>query len=240
MPVDILLVILATSIVQSIFGVGVLLFGTPLLLLLGYEFIDVLSVLLPISICISCLQVIKHYDYIDAAFYKNVLIYCIPLVVVFLLIVTTVKIKIGLWIGAFLLFVALENFLPFIDNALKSIVKYERVYLMLTGLVHGLSNLGGSLLTVIIYSKKYPKDKTRVTSAACYATIALFQLTTLLLVGHDFKVSFADKITLMHIGVLMFLGIEEILYNRIDNEKYSKIFAVFLFASGVSLIMKSL
>ncbi|MEQ1531715.1 MAG: hypothetical protein ABL925_20575, partial [Methylococcales bacterium] len=136
MPVDILLVILATSIVQSIFGVGVLLFGTPLLLLLGYEFIDVLSVLLPISICISCLQVIKHYDYIDTAFYKNVLVYCIPVVVMFLLIVTSVKINIGIWIGGFLLFVALESFLPLIDNTLRAIVKYERIYLMLTGLVH--------------------------------------------------------------------------------------------------------
>lgn len=240
MPIDILLVILATSVVQSIFGVGVLLFGTPLLLLLGYQFIDVLSVLLPISICISCLQVIKHYDYIDAQFYKKVLLYCIPLVVVFLLIVATIKIKIGLVIGAFLLFVALESFVPLIDKTLRSIVKYERIYLMLTGLIHGLSNLGGSLLTVIIYSKKYPKDKTRVTSAACYATIAASQLATLLLVGHDFKVSFSDKITLMHIGVLMFLFVEEFLYNRIDNEKYGKIFAVFLFASGISLILKSL
>jgi len=240
MPVDILLVILATSVVQSIFGVGVLLFGTPLLLLLGYDFIDVLSVLLPISICISCLQLLKHHEHIDMVFYKKVLWYCVPLVVIFLLIVTSVKINIGVEIGIFLLLVALEKFSPFIDKSLQSIVRYERTYLMLTGLVHGLSNLGGSLLTVIIYSKKHPKDTTRVTSAACYATIALSQLITILIVGHDFKVSFADKITLMHIGVLMFLFIEEILYSRIDEKKYSKIFAGFLFASGISLIIKSL
>lgn len=37
MPADILLTVVATSVVQSVFGVGVLLFGTPLLLLLGYH-----------------------------------------------------------------------------------------------------------------------------------------------------------------------------------------------------------
>lgn len=240
MPVDILLVILATSVVQSIFGVGVLLFGTPLLLLLGYGFIDVLAVLLPISICISCLQVIKHYDQIDMTFYKKVIVYCIPFIVLFLIIISTSKVNIGLYIGVFLLFVALENAVPFIDNALKSIVKFERIYLMFTGFIHGLSNLGGSLLTVIIYSKKYPKDKTRATSAACYATMALFQLATLLLVDYEYTVSFSDKITLMHVGVLNFLFIEEVLYKRIANEHYSKIFAAFLFASGIALILKSL
>ncbi len=84
MPVDILLTVVATSVIQSIFGVGVLLFGTPLLLLLGYGFVDALGVLLPVSIAISALQVLRHYEDVDAGFYKNVLIYSIPLVVLFL------------------------------------------------------------------------------------------------------------------------------------------------------------
>jgi len=61
MPIDILLTVVSTSVIQSVFGVGVLLFGTPLLLLLGYEFVDALGVLLPVSIAISTLQVLRHY-----------------------------------------------------------------------------------------------------------------------------------------------------------------------------------
>ncbi len=99
MPIDILLTVVSTSIIQSVFGVGVLLFGTPLLLLLGYEFVDALGVLLPVSIAISALQVLRHYEDIDTGFYKNVLIYSIPLVVIFLLLVATVKINISLVIG---------------------------------------------------------------------------------------------------------------------------------------------
>ena len=63
MPVDILLTVIVTSIIQSVFGVGVLLFGTPLLLLLGYDFIDALIVLLPIYIAINALQIFKHHQY---------------------------------------------------------------------------------------------------------------------------------------------------------------------------------
>ena len=78
MPVDILLTVIVTSVVQSIFGVGVLLFGTPLLLLLGYDFLDALITLLPISIAINSFQILKHYNHIDLSFYKNVLFYTIP------------------------------------------------------------------------------------------------------------------------------------------------------------------
>jgi len=240
MPVDILLTVVATSVVQSIFGVGVLLFGTPLLLLLDYGFVDALGVLLPVSIAISVLQVLRHYEDVDTGFYKNVLVYSIPLVVLFLVVVTSVKVNISLVIGPLLIFVALKNFSTVIERALLSVVKYERIYLMAMGLVHGISNLGGSMLTVIIYSKHYPKNKTRVTAAASYATVASCQLATLLLIGSEFTVSFADKISFIQIAVVMFLLTEEMLYNGIDNEKYSKIFAAFLFASGILLITKSL
>jgi len=239
MPVDILLTVVATSVIQSIFGVGVLLFGTPLLLLLGYDFVDALGVLLPVSIAISALQVLRHYEDIDVGFYKNVLIYSIPLVVLLLLVVTTIKINISLVIGVVLIFVALESFSAAIKKTLQSIVKYEKTYLMAMGLVHGVSNLGGSLLTVIVYSKKYSKNKTRVTAAASYATFALCQLATLFVMGSEFTVSFADKISFVQIAVVMFLLTEEMLYIGIDNAKYRKIFAAFLFASGILLTIKS-
>ncbi|MBL6985849.1 MAG: TSUP family transporter [Methylobacter sp.] len=240
MPVDILLTVVATSVVQSIFGVGVLLFGTPLLLLLGYGFVDALGVLLPVSIAISALQVLRHYEDVDSGFFKNVLFYSVPFVVLLLLLVTTVKVNISLVIGVILIFVALESFSTAIEKALQSIVKYEKIYLMAMGLVHGVSNLGGSMLTVMIYSKKYPKNKTRVTAAASYATFALCQMATLFFMDSVFTVSFADKMSFIQIAVVMFLLTEEMLYNGIDNEKYSKIFAVFLFVSGILLIIKSL
>lgn len=240
MPIELLLTIATVSIIQSIFGVGVLLFGTPTLLLLGYSFVEALGVLLPVSMAINTLQVLQHYKDLDTVFYKNVLTYSVPLVVTFLALVTTVKINVTPLIGMLLIFVALKSILPFIDRKVQAIVKYERLYLMVMGVVHGVSNLGGSLLTVIIYSKHYPKDKTRVTAAASYATVALCQLLTLLWVGSEFSLSYFEKISLVQVGTVMFLLTEEMLYNKIDNDKYSKLFAIFLFISGSLLILKSL
>jgi uncharacterized membrane protein YfcA len=100
--------------------------------------------------------------------------------------------------------------------------------------------LGGSLLTVMIYSKNYSKDTTRVTAAACYAVFAVFQLLTLLVMQTEFTIAYSTKAALVQVGMLTFLFIEETLYGNIDNEKYSRIFAIFLFLAGLALIAKSM
>jgi len=238
MPIDILLTVIATAAIQSIFGVGVLLFGTPVLLLLGYDFINALSVLLPISIAINCLQIIKHYQFIDGKFYKNVLIYSIPFIVLFLFFVSTAKINIGLLVGVFLVLVALKNFSPKVEQLLEKMVKYERSYLAVMGLVHGLTNLGGSLLTAIVHGKQYEKNTTRVTVAVCYATFAVFQLLTLFVIGSHFALSYSDHMSFLQVGVVVFLLTEELFYASIDNKKYTQLFGVFLLISGVLLIFK--
>ena len=238
MPVDILLTVVATAVIQSIFGVGVLLFGTPILLLLGYDFINALSVLLPISIAINSLQIIKHYQFIDVSFYKNVLIYSIPLVVLFLFFVSTAKVNIGLLVGGFLILVALKSYFPVIEQTLEKTLKYERSYLAAMGLVHGLTNLGGSLLTAIVHGKSYEKNATRVTVAICYATFAVFQLATLIFIGTNFELSYADNMSFLQLGIIVFLLTEEMVYSAIDDKKYSQFFAAFLLISGILLIIK--
>lgn len=240
MFLDILLTITVTAAIQSVFGVGMLLFGTPILLLLGYSFIDALSVVLPISIAISLLQVVKHVEHIDKVFFKNVLRYCVPVIVLFLALIASVKINVGFIMGIFLLLVALKSFLPKIEQSLQTIVKYEKLYLLMTGFIHGVSNLGGSLLTVIIYSKNYPKNTTRVTAAACYAVFAIFQLLTLLIMQSEFTIPYDMRAFFVQIGMVTFLIIEKILYGNINNEKYNRIFAIFLFAAGAALIAKSM
>ena len=51
-----IIIIILLSIFQSIFGVGLLVIGTPVFLQLGYDFFTVLNILLPFSIIISFLQ----------------------------------------------------------------------------------------------------------------------------------------------------------------------------------------
>jgi len=240
MSPDIMLAVVGTAIIQSIFGVGVLLFGTPLLLLLGYQFIDSLIILLPISISINLFQIIRHYSLIDRKFYKNILIYTIPFVVLFLFLIASSKINISLIIGLFLLFVALKSYSKQVESILETLVKYERSYLAVMGIIHGLTNLGGSLLTAIVHGKGYTKDVTRVTVAAAYATFAVFQILTLLFSVKSYDGLFTENMIYLTVALMVYVWAEEMVYVQIDNAKYSKIFAVFLFVSGVLLIGKSI
>ncbi|MCR4291133.1 MAG: TSUP family transporter [Candidatus Scalindua sp.] len=259
LPLDIsvytLIVIIITSTVQSVFGVGVLLFGTPLLLLQYEKLTLVLPIVLPISIAINIFQVVKHYKYIDIDFYKRILFITIPFVIIFLALVLFLEAKfknvgIGIFVGMFMLFVAVKSYSRKIEQILKAFVKYEKTYFAVMGIIHGLTNLGGSLLTAIVHEKNYPKDTTRVTVGVSYGTFALFQILTLLLAiigiisipgfaADNMNISFSNVIYLM-VGVIIFLLTEKFLYTNIDNEKYSKIFAVFLFVSGILLIVKSM
>ncbi|MBT3878676.1 MAG: TSUP family transporter [Candidatus Scalindua sp.] len=259
MPLEIsiytLIVIIITSTVQSVFGVGVLLFGTPLLLLQYEKLTLVLPIVLPISIAINIFQVVKHYKYIDTDFYKRILFITIPFVIVFLALVLFLEAKfkhlgIGIFVGLFMLFVALKSYSGKIERILKAFVKYEKTYFVVMGIIHGLTNLGGSLLTAIAHEKNYPKDTTRVTVGVSYGTFALFQMLTLLLAvigvisipgfaADNMNISYSNIIYLI-VGVVIFLVTEKFLYTNIDNEKYNKIFGIFLFISGILLIVKSL
>ena len=71
-------------IVQSIFGVGLLLFGTPSFLLLGYDFANTINILMPVSILISLIQFFRS-KIKDRNFIIQYNIYCLPYLIVFLI-----------------------------------------------------------------------------------------------------------------------------------------------------------
>lgn len=241
MPIqlDILAAVVVTATIQSLFGVGVLLFGTPILLVLGYEFITALAVLLPISLSVNLLQVSKHHAHIDRRFYWKVLTLSVPCIVVFLLLITRATLNIGPLIGIFLIIVALKSVSEPISRFIESLVRYERTYFMAMGSLHGLTNLGGSLLTAIVHSKHYEKDVARVTTAVSYGTFALSQLLTLLLSLRRFPVPFSEAVVYVLAGVGTFLATEQLVYAKIGADNYRTIFAWLLFCSGVVLILKT-
>lgn len=240
MSLGILLTIAVTSFIQSIFGVGVLLFGTPLLLLQGYDFVQAVIILIPISVTINLIQIARDYKSVDLSFYKRVLIYTIPFVVLFLLVVTRFNVNIGLIIGLFLLFVAAKDYSPKVNGAVRFLVRHEKPYLVVMGVIHGLTNLGGSLLTAIVHSKEYEKNMARVTVAVSYATFAIFQILTLLGSGYDVSSRLSGIGIYLIVGIAIFALTEKLIYVDLGNDSYTKYFAVFLFLSGILLVVKSI
>lgn len=238
MSLEIFITILITSIIQSLFGVGVLLFGTPLLLLFGFDFITTLTILLPVSLIINSFQLVVSYKNIDFVFYKKMLIYTVPFIVLFLFFATSINLKINIFCGCFLVLIALQSQFPPIDKQIKKMMKFEPIYLMLMGVIHGLTNLGGSLLTAIISNKKLSKDQSRSTIAICYLTFALFQIITLYLTIGNSDMYFFDYALYWFLGVVIFIIVEKQLFKKIDNQKYSISLQIFLFCSGLLLIFK--
>jgi len=240
MEIDILFTVIVTSFLQSMFGVGVLLFGTPLLLLFGYDFNTALTILLPISALINIFQLIKNYKSIDFNFYKKMMIFTIPFIILFLYFVNTVQININIFIGCFLIIIAFQKHNVTVNNQIKKLMKWESIYLILMGIIHGLTNLGGSLLTAIIFNKNISKIKTRSTIAVCYLTFAVFQIITLSVLSHSGAAVFIKFLIYWVIGLSIFILVELTVYKNIDEQKYSKLFGVFLFISGLLLIFKNI
>jgi hypothetical protein len=240
MSLDIFLIVVVTSIIQSIFGVGVLLFGTPILLALGYDFISAIVILLPISLTINILQATKDYKKIDFKFYKKIIIYAVPFIVFFLFMVAALEIRIEPIVGVLLLLIAIKEYSHKLNYYMEPIIRHEKIFLIIMGGVHGVTNLGGSLLTAIIHGKKYEKNVARATVAISYATFAFFQLVTLLFVIKKSEVDFIGISYCLSLGIIVFLITEVTIYMEINNQKYNKLFSIFLFGSGVLLCIKSI
>ena len=85
-----LLLIFFLSIVQSIFGVGLLILGTPILLLFDYSFINILFILLPSSIVVSSFYLKKFREkkkHLTTKFLKNFFLFCFPFLTISLIVI---------------------------------------------------------------------------------------------------------------------------------------------------------
>lgn len=237
LEVDYLIVItvLITAFIQSIFGVGVLLFGTPILLLLNYSFIDSLFILLPISAVINFLQVSKNIHDVDYSIYKNIIIFTVPPIIACLFLVAHIKLEINIIIGLFLILIAIKENSLIIKSLFEKFLKFHRVFYLFMGIIHGLTNLGGALLTAKIFFTKLNKNQKRSTIAISYMTFALFQIITILIIDFTYNLIYLFYV---FVGLLTYIMVNKIVFQKISNEKYNKFFSLFLIVSGFSLILK--
>ncbi len=237
MDIYLLLTIIITAAIQSLFGVGVLLFGTPILLLLNYEFFDALIILLPISASINLMQVIKGYKQIDFDIYKHILFISVPFIILTLYLLSKFTIHITVYIGLLLMIIALKEYVSVIQNFINKLLSYNNFFYVIMGLVHGMTNLGGALLTAKIFNTNLDKYQKRSTIAISYMTFALFQIVTILLLTYEYNIF---NLLFILIGLSVYILVNKIFFYKITNNKYDRLFAIFLFTSGLTLTLKGL
>jgi hypothetical protein len=175
-------IVCVLAVVQSLFGVGLLLFGTPIFLLLGLPFDQVLGYLLPCSIVVSTLQVATSGGLTLEPIRRRFLAITAPAV----LVATGAALAFGtphqirLIVGIVLLLTAVTRFGRLQPILARSVRKHSRPLMLILGIVHGWSNLGGGILTVIVGASFDDKDSVRRQIAFAYGSMAIIQLTVVL------------------------------------------------------------
>jgi hypothetical protein len=229
-PLIIILTIIFSSIVQSLLGVGVLLFGTPILLLLNFEYFQVLNVLLPVSLLINIFQFKRRTSIIDKNLAKDFIILVLPLVALSLTVAAYVDLDFTLLVGLFLIFISISKVLKLNLNALL----HGKIYLLAMAVIHGLTNLGGSLLVGYISLKGWDKIKTRTNIAFCYFSFALTQLVTLKING---KLIFDIYILIYApLGLFIFYVTNKFVFTKIVESSFSRLISLLLFVFGIILL----
>ena len=182
---EIYFLILILSVVQSLFGVGLLLFGTPILLLMGYEYTEVLMYLLPASISISLGQVRDFRNIkLNQNYRFQFFIFCIPILLVGIFLATKfdLKFEIRLFIVSMLLFSFFLRTFSTLRTQVEYVIQKNIPFVLgVMGLVHGLSNMGGSILGPMASSLYKDKNKILASVSLDYALMAMIQFFFLVL-----------------------------------------------------------
>ena len=232
-----LLIIVLLSIFQSVFGIGLLIIGTPTFLLLGYNFFDVLNILLPFSITISLLQVIYSKE-IDSAFNKKILLYCIPSLILALSILVKYENNIDfiLLISFTIIFFSILNLSKFKNIIFNDSDQRINISLVILGLIHGFTNLGGSFFTLICANINKQKKLIRHNIANGYLILGSVQL---LFINIFYKTLIMSNLYYLYIPILSFFA-AQYFYNKINSHLFSKILNITVLLYGIYIFLNNL
>ena len=239
--ISIYLIIFLITFIQSIAGVGVLVIGTPIMLIFNFEIVEIMYFLLPLSMLTSLINL-----YFVKFVFKEKVIFEKKIIKHFFLITF-----IGLVFGLLVLknYSKLINFnivvscIIFISVLIK--INYSQVntinlnirkfFFFIIGIVHGLTNSGGTLLTLLMFNSK---KNVRGAIHFFYFFLAFVQLLILQLITKNYKV-----LDINWYLIIIFVLTSVILGNYFFKKFKSKVsYLVYFLAlfSSIVLILKSL
>ncbi|AOJ69892.1 MULTISPECIES: TSUP family transporter [Burkholderia] len=230
----------ALALIQSIFGMGILVFGTPTLLLFGVEFAAVLGLLLPASMTLSAIQVWSSRGLPLPARERGNMAVCAAVVVVSLatLVLTKLNARVDLFVGGAMLAAAVVRVAPVLRDRLRArIARHDRRYVVLMGVVHGLTNMGGALLAVYAASGQRDKDEIRAIVARYYLLFGTIQLGTLALL-RPAALSWSGA-AVAPIAALVYVALGNAMFRRAGASLYEHAMTGFIGAYGAAVLAKT-
>lgn len=220
------------SFVQSVFGVGLLIFGTPTLLLYGYSYEDTLQLLLPSSLVISTIQVYWSKEHLDDV--KNTISIVVPSLVVGLMFILYFEnsIDIKRVVGGFLIIIWMIRSSELLRGMLLTLInRHKYIYISVMGFIHGLSNMGGGLLTNLMLSLHHNKNQVRVNIAMVYMVFASSQLIVLFMMSRFDQLE--TSLLLIVVSISSYLLFGRYVANKINDRSYHFIISTIILAFGL-------
>ena len=231
------LILIILIIIQSIFGIGLLLLGTPTFLLLGYDFSTTLNFLLPSSIVISYLQFTSlKIPSKKIIFEYN--IFCLPFLVLFLLLALNFKeiLNFKFYVAIILIISSLLALNKNTFSSLrKNILKYKKLILIFIGSVHGLTNMGGGFLT-IFSSLINNSDKRLTRYFISYGYLIMGLLQYFILVLLEYKDLSFSKIYYIFLVLIVYFPSQRI-FKKVNDLLFSKIISIIALFYGIIIII---
>lgn len=238
--------------IQSILGIGILVLGTPIMLFLNYSMPEILGVLLPISIftSVSNILIIQKFNsknnykkfikpeiFLDKKTKRYFFIICLPSVFIGLVILKYFEEYFNFKIAvSFLIFLSLilkmkyEKKFILVSNILKKII------FLLIGFVHGLTNSGGTLLSLFVSSlNKNFKNKSRINITFFYMVLATLQYIIYITLFKNYPN--LTWVLLLIIYTLLVSLIANYLIKFINENALKRLIEIFALASSIVLFL---
>ena len=212
---------------QSSIGVGVLVLGTPFLLILNFTIIEVFFILLPLSIVTSlinlCIIRLKKKN-LNVSSYKKLtkfFIICIPSIITGLYILKYFQsyINFNFLVSVVIIFSII--LVLFKDKINLRINFFRMSILAIIGVIHGLTNSGGTLMSLALSSNN-KKESARYNITFFYLALASFQYlaTYLMFKSSYFILQNVQIVLVIFLGVL----IGNVLNKFLSENNYKFIF----------------
>ena len=238
MTILILISLLALIIVQSILGAGILIFGVPLLIIYGLQYLEIIGLLLPSSITISALQLFKYRNIKTDEFKR------LPAAILGIMIGLTILTKLDVAsivppiIGSLILLAAFFRIIASTKRKTEHFFSQNRsLFHFFNAILHGFTNLGGVLLTVYSSSTHKAKVQSISCTALFYLVYAVSQMTVLMILGH--KEIFKVGLVYIPVTVLTYITLGRISFMRISQERFETIITWFFLCTGCVIFFRS-
>lgn len=219
--------------VQTIVGFAASLLAYPILLRI-YSLQEASAIMAVLYIIFSLVLIWKNWKDID----KKVVIEIIP-GLIFGMILGVYLLKLGnplMLKKALGVFIVLFVFYNLKKREIKIFNKSGWLFGLLSGIFGGLFSVGGPILTIYIHNRTKQKNILRATIIGCLGVTNLTRIP-LFFYNDLFSISLLKAAIISIPAFCLALWIGHILYNRINENVFRKVFLAVLFATGISLIV---